>query len=94
MVLRLRGLINIVKGVEKCPLEPARNSKDQDALIAFKKWESRNHQALAEITLTLKREPLKYVKQYSLASEIWDILEEHYKGRSQLSQMVTYLVCD
>ena len=69
-VLRLRGLMNIVKGIEKCPLEPARDSKDQDALIAFEKWESRNHQALAEITLILKREPLKYIKRYLLASEI------------------------
>ena len=69
-VLRLRGLMNIVKGIEKCPPEPARDSKDQDALIAFEKWESWNHQTLAEITLILKRKPFKYVKRYSLASEI------------------------
>ena len=74
--------MNIVKGVKKCLLEPTRDSKDQDALIAFEKWESQNYQTLAEITLTLKKEPLKYVKWYSLASEIWDALEERYKDRS------------
>jgi len=68
--LRLRGLMNIVKGVKKCLPEPIRDSKDQDTLIAFEKWESWNHQALAKITLSLKKEPLKYVKQYSLALEI------------------------
>ena len=40
MVLKLRGLMNIVKRIEKCPPELARNSKDQDALIVFEKWES------------------------------------------------------
>ena len=63
MVLRLRGLMEIVLGVEKCPLEIATDSKDQDTVtVLYDKWQTQNHQALAEITLTLRKEPLKYVK--------------------------------
>ena len=83
-VLRLRGLMGIVKGEEKCPPQEAENPKDQDAVTAtYEKWQTCNHQALAEITLTLRKEPLKAVKRYLLASEIWDSLEDQYKGKSQ-----------
>ena len=47
------------------------------------RWQTRNHQALAEITLTLKKEPLRNVKRYQLASEIWNYLEDYYEGRGQ-----------
>ena len=83
-VLKLRGLFGIVKGTEKCPPEVATDPKDQVTVTAtYDRWQTRNHQALAEITLTLKQEPLRNVKRYQLASEIWDYLEEHYEGRGQ-----------
>jgi len=83
-VLRLRGLMEIVLGVEKCPPEMATDSKDQDTVtVLYDKWQTRNHQALAEITLTLRKEPLKYVKRHLLALEIWEALEDHYERRSQ-----------
>jgi len=84
MVLRLRGLMEIVLGVEKCPLEIATDSKDQDTVtVLYDKWQTQNHQALAEITLTLRKEPLKYVKRHLLALEIWEALEDCYEGKSQ-----------
>ena len=52
-------LIGIVKGTERCLPEVATDPKDQVTITAtFEKWQTRNHQALAEIILTLKKEPL------------------------------------
>jgi len=83
-VLKLRGLFGIVKGTEKCPLEVAMDPKDQVTITTtYDRWQTRNHQALVEITLTLKKEPLRNVKRYQLASEIWNYLEDHYEGRGQ-----------
>jgi len=83
-VLKLRSLFGIVKGTEKCPLEVVTDPKDQVTVTAaYDKWQTRNHQALAEITLTLKKEPLQNVKRYQLTLEIWDYLEDHYEGRGQ-----------
>jgi len=83
-VLKLRGLFGIVKGTEKCPPEAATDPKDQVTVTAaYNRWQTRNHQALAEITLTLKKEPLQIIKRYQLTLEIWDYLEDHYKGRGQ-----------
>ena len=83
-VLKLRGLFGIVKGTEKCPPEVAMDPKDQVTVTAANdRWQTRNYQALAEIILTLKKEPLRNVKRYQLASEIWDYLEDHYEGKGQ-----------
>jgi len=58
-ILKLRGLFGIVKGTEKYPPEVATDPKDQITVTAtYDKWQTRNYQALAEITLTLKKEPL------------------------------------
>jgi len=64
-VLKLRGLFGIEKRTEKCLLEVAKNPKDQVTITAaYNRWQTRNHQALVEITLTLKKEPLQNVKRY------------------------------
>ena len=61
-----------------------KDPKDQVTITAaYDRWQTRNHQALAEITLILKKEPLRNVKMYQLASQIWVYLEVHYKGRGQ-----------
>jgi len=58
-ILKFRGLFGIVKGTEKCPPEVAMDPKDQVTVTAaYDRWQTRNHQALAEITLTWKKEPL------------------------------------
>ena len=65
-----------MKGEEKYSSQEAKNPKDQDAVTTtYEKWQTYNHQVLAEITLTLRKEPLKAVKRYLLSSEIWDSLE-------------------
>ena len=69
--------MGIVKGEEKCPPQEAENPKDQDAVTAtYEKWQTRNYQILAEITLTLRKEPLKAVKRYLLVLKIQNSLED------------------
>jgi len=70
-ILKLKGLFGIVKETDKCLPEVAMDPKDQITVTAaYDRWQRRNHQALVEITLALKKKPLQNVKRYQLVSEI------------------------
>ncbi len=83
MVLDIRGLWPIVEGTEGCPPEgtTAEEKKAQDPLI--EKWVSRDKEARAQITLTLRDEPLSGVILSPTAAEIWDKLKQRYEGKGQ-----------
>ena len=83
-LLKMKGLMGIVKGTEKCPPERAIDPKDQAAVTAaFDKWHAQNNQAFGEITLTLKKEPSRNIRCFELASKVWDYLENRYQGKGQ-----------
>jgi len=83
-VLYLRGLTGIAEGTEQCPPQTALDPKDQPATTAaYEKWQAHNYQAKTEITMNLSQELLSAVILYTLASEIWNYLEECYKGKGQ-----------
>jgi len=83
-VLHLRGLSGIAEGTEQCPPQTALDPKDQPATTAaYEKWQARNYQAKAEITMNLLQELLIAVILYTLASEVWNYLKECYEGKGQ-----------
>ena len=83
-ILDIRGLMAIVLGDEKCPLEQAPDIKDQAAFtLAYEKWKGRDKQAKAQITLTLRDEPLSGVVLCQTAAEVWEKLETRYEGKGQ-----------
>jgi len=70
-ILKIKGLMRIVRGTEKCPPEKATDPKNQVAITAaFDKWHAWNDQAFVEITMTLKKEPSRKIRQFELASEV------------------------
>jgi len=76
VLLKMKGLMGIVKGTEKCPSEKATDPKDQVAVTAtFDKWHAQNNQAFVEIIMMLKKEPSRKIRQFKLASEVWNYLE-------------------
>jgi len=57
VLLKMKGLMEIVRGTEKCSLKKAIDPKDQVAVTAtFDKWYAQNDQAFVEIIMTLKKE--------------------------------------
>jgi len=83
-LLKIKGLMGIVRGTEKCSPEKATDPKDQVAVTtAFDKWHAWNDQAFVEIVMTLKKELSRKIRQFELASEVWNYLESFYQGKSQ-----------
>ena len=80
-VLIVRRLWKIVEGTEAKP------TGDPDAEL---EWDERNEEAHAQITLTLKDEPLNGVLHTSLASDAWTKLCERYEGKGK--QSIAYLI--
>lgn len=72
-VLDIRGLLEIVNGTETKP--------DDTQPIQQADWLIRDKEARAQITLTLKDEPLNGVLLATSAAEIWRKLCECYKEK-------------
>ena len=83
MVLELRELWALVDGSKTKPDEKA------DA-AAYEDWISKDREARAQITLTLKDEPLNSVLFATNAKDCWDKLSERYEGKGE--QKIVYLI--
>jgi hypothetical protein len=83
MVLELRDLWVLVDGSKAKPDEKA------DA-TGYADWISKDREARAQITLTLKDEPLNSVLFATTAKECWDKLSERYEGKGE--QKIVYLI--
>ena len=83
MVLELRELWALVDGSKTKPDEKA------DA-AAYEDWISKDCEAHAQITLTLKDEPLNSVLFATNAKDCWDKLSECYEGKGE--QKIVYLI--
>jgi len=70
-LLKIKGLMEIVRETEKCLPKKATDPKDQVVVTAaFNKWHTQNNQAFVEIVITLKKKPSRKTKQFELASEV------------------------
>jgi LTR polyprotein gag-polypeptide-like protein len=76
MDLNLRNLWGVVDGTEAKP-EPSASHEER------KKWGRNDLEARAQITLTLKDEPLSLVLDATTAKECWDKLLLHYDRRAE-----------
>jgi hypothetical protein len=82
MVLKLCDLWGIVDGSKTKPTA----TTDPD----YADWISKDSEARAQITLTLKGEPLNSVLFATNAKDCWDKLTEHYEGKGE--QKIVYLI--
>ncbi len=90
-VLDVRGLVNLVDGTEVVPILPD-GTKEADAAIIREKildWQRHDKEARAQLTLTLKDEPLSGVIHAISAADVWDKLLRRYKGKGK--QTVAFL---
>ena len=56
-LLRMKGLMGIARGTEKCPPQTAEDPKDQDAVTAaFDKWHAWNDNVMPDSCLGSKRD--------------------------------------
>ena len=83
MVLELHDLWALVDGSKTKPDEKA------DA-TGYADWISKDRKARAQITLTLKDEPLNSVLFATNAKDCWDKLSECYEGKGE--QKIVYLI--
>ena len=83
MVLELQELWGLVDGSEVKP------DPNKDA-AAYAKWAYKDWEARAQITLTLKDEPLDLVLFVTTAKECWDKLSVRYGGKGE--QNIIYLI--
>ena len=60
--------------------------------IALEHWLAHDKEALAQITLTLKDEPVNGVLYATTAQEVWKKLNEWYKGKGH--QTIAYLISE
>ena len=85
MVLGVRGLWKVVTGDEAQPDEVTHPAEHED-------WLSKDREALAQITLTLKDEPLSGVLYTTTSAEAWKKLSERYEGKGK--QSIAYLISE
>ena len=85
MVLGVQGLWNIVSGDEAQPDETTHPVESEE-------WLLKDQEAHAQITLTLKDEPLSGVLYTTMSAEAWRKLSEHYKGKGK--QSIVYLISE
>jgi len=88
-VLGLRGLMGLVDGTEKRPVavinaDVATNQSEIDD------WDRRDLEAKAQLTLTVKDEPLSGIIHATSAFDVWDKLNSRYEGKGQ--NTVAYLI--
>ena len=81
-ILDIRGLLSIVNGTLKCPME----SQSEDYTL----WKKLDKEVRAQICLTLKDEPLNGVLHVATSKEAWDKLCECYEGKGKQTQ--AYLI--
>jgi len=60
--------------------------------IKSEEWLLKDQEAHAQITRTLKDEPLSRVLYMTTSAEAWRKLSEHYKGKGK--QSITYLISE
>ena len=58
----------------------------------YEKWLAKDKEAHAQITLTLKDEPLSGVLYSTMSAEVWRKLSEHYEGHGK--QSIAYLISE
>ena len=87
-VLEVRSLMSIVDGTEKRPTPTATDPKSTEIAA----WDTRDREAKAQITLTLKDEPLSGVMYSKTSKEAWDKLNERYEGKGK--QTIAYLIAE
>ena len=85
MVLGVRGLWKVVTGDEAQPDEVTHPAEHED-------WLSKDQEALVQITLTLKDEPLSGVLYTTMLAEAWKKLSERYEGKGK--QSIAYLISE
>jgi len=85
MVLGVRGLWNIVSGDEAQPDETTHPIESEE-------WLLKDREAHAQITLTLKDEPLSGVLYTTTSAEAWRKLSERYEGKGK--QSIAYLISE
>ena len=83
MILGVRGLWKIINRDEMKPDETTHPTESEE-------WLSKDREALAQITLTLKDEPLSGVLYTTTSTEAWRKLSECYKRKGK--QSITYLI--
>jgi len=83
MVLELRGLWGIVDGTTTKPDSSASSDDKAD-------WASKDREARAQITLTLKDEPLNSVLTSTSAKQCWEQLSACYEGKGE--QCIIHLI--
>ena len=84
-VLDICRLVGLINGTEVMPTLPA-GIKPEDAAAIQEKindWKHRDKEALAQITLTLKDEPLSGVIHAVSAADVWDKLLRRYEGKGK-----------
>jgi len=81
--------MKIVNGTTKCPIliQSANKSTNQSDIDD---WDHRNMEAQAQLTLTLKDEPLSGVLHAISAADVWDKLNCRYEGKGQ--NTIAYLI--
>ena len=87
-VLEIRGLLPIVDGTEPRPVPTTQDPKSTE----IANWDSRDREAKAQITLTIKDEPLNGVMHATSSKEAWDKLNERYQGTGK--QTIAYLIAE
>ena len=88
-VLRLRGLMKIVDGITKRPIL-IRNADKSTNQSDIDNWDHHDMEAQAQLTLTLKDEPLSGVLHATSATDVWDKLNRRYEGKGQ--NTIAYLI--
>ena len=81
-VLDIHRLWEIVDGTKKKP--------DQSKVAELEEWTAKDKEARAQITLTLKDEPLSGVLLAMSAEGIWRKLSKCYEGKGK--QSIAYLI--
>ena len=82
-VLEIRGLWDVVDHQGDAPGE----ASDQ-----YEEWKAKDREASAQITLTLKDEPLNTVMYATSAHSAWELLRTRYEGKGE--QKVAYLISE
>lgn len=85
-VLSVRNLWNVVAGTETTA--PNANSHPDE----YEEWLTKDQEACAQITLTLKDEPLSGVMYETSAAATWKKLGDRYEGKGK--QSIAYIIGD
>ena len=84
-VLGVRHLWSVVSREDPKPNETMHSDEHEE-------WMEKDKEAHAQLTLTLKDEPLSRVLYYTTSAEVWKKLSERYEGRGK--QSIAYLISE